>query len=508
MLTKQTPDKLPPSTTLASFLDSHAYPGIQLPRQMSVKAADAFLNGKQRKAQATAFKTSLLESRQLVTNRTYFYSDNYLGSLIGSKNAEEKDALARLMRSGALMPFLFTENALEDDSKLKTQDQARHREWTRFVKDAGNLSAVKLSWDEDQSALLGKKFQSYVRGLTSLDLQRILREFALPAELEGELAREIATVADLKAAGKWLGREDVYAYLMNVVPDGMTDPFTPSRVFSLSPAKDAVRQILDIRYATNLSDVLNRFSYRLSGVRSRSVLQLEGQLAPGAVRFDAKHHQQISENLRRADAFLRESGCGAIEVDHLRLNDIQTIRETPQWDKYMEAVDLFVDKDRTTLEEHPLLSDVKTLALAKARVALVERVMSISERAVARNYRERLERIVNGGLASLDVSAAFGLVGPELAAIGTAGGVAEYLTGKVLLNRASVFMADLRIRKFGPRHDSISASLPVYRTLVDPDDLGRLVRDGGGGDAQQPQTLTNDEAVGYGAMEHKDTDQQ
>lgn len=505
MLTKQTPDKLPPSTTLATFLDAHAYPGIRLPRQMSVNAADEFLNKKQRAAQELAFKTSLLESRRLVANRTYFYSDNYLAALIASKDIEIKRSLSSLMRSGALVPFLFTETALEDDSRLKSQDQARHRKWTEFVKESGQLPAVKLSWKSDKSALLGERFEAYARALNKLNVKRILQEFSLPQELEGELSREISTVTDLQAAGKWLGREDVYAYLMNVVPDGKTDPFTPSRVFSLSPAKEAVRQILDIRYATNLADVMNRFSYRLAGVRSRSVLQLEDQQIQGAVQFDAREHKQIAENLRAADQILEESGSGAIEVRQLRLSDIREVRETDEWLAYMKVVDRFVDKDRTSLDGHPLLSSPQTLALAHARVALVRRVMDISERAVAKNYREKLEVIVNGGLVALDVT--LGVLQSDLSGIATGAGALDFATGRVLRNRASVFMADLRVRKFGRKHDSISVSLPVYRTLVDPDSFGRLLADREG-NFQQAQTLTNDQAVSYGALEHKDTDQQ
>jgi hypothetical protein len=271
----------------------------------------------------------------------------------------------RLLDDRALVPFLVTEDS-PGEAPAFTVDAVGWPAWRRLLDDA-SPACLRLSWDAVENArsvrrLMVTRFRRFLGSLGFLDEDGLRTDLALPDEAVAPL------MAVLREATTWamerpeVTREDFYRRF--VTADG-TDPAL-GRFDRGKPFAGQLKQLVDLRYNTNLPDALDRYPLTPAESLHRTALQ-EERLAPRDV--DPADPAELAATLLRRRAFDLVQRPLRVGLTGLDLPQVWQARQTDDWHRYVGQLQ--------ELLRRPDEFDVRAQRVYDAYVGLAERLAEL-----------------------------------------------------------------------------------------------------------------------------------
>jgi hypothetical protein len=308
---------------------------------------------KQRMADARAeYLRALLNSEQVIVNRAFFYNNpvvyrdySALGRRNKTRDERSRNAAKELLGTGVLVPFLVRETKPGDLPNRMTVDDQGLPAYLDLLKEV-TPSAVRLSWNDDDNhrrtdTLLFKRFGRFMKSMSSLDVDGLANDLGIATERARGLRRHLRTVTDwaldLEEDNHDLSLTREMFYQQFVVraetkpADGAYDPD--------KPFVSEIKQLIDLRYATNLPDALDRYPLTPANSLHRTALQEEQQSREDR----ASDPEAMLQMLRRA-AFSLVQEPLAISLSGLELHHVVQARRTDEWHRYIEALRGLMDQ--------------------------------------------------------------------------------------------------------------------------------------------------------------------
>lgn len=364
------PDKLDLDAVVPHSLDNQFIPDDLL---LSMVKAGLDFNSDKIKARRARlgkveFMRSLLYSKQVVINRAFFVNTPYLYQNYASR----KGALdfAKLIGSGAIIPFVTGKNLLEKRDFGQHPDGARALELLLPLID--HADKVSLQTGEaaepghvDPLQRMGAHFTALLAGLDNLTSEgcRVLlrelgahvspipsRELAFIARFE-QRVKELAALAQAKHSAcpaQTLTRDEVYRKFFCIPDHSGGNPVANGR-FLPQIRQDStlilLKRMVDIVYNFNLPDHLDRFSMTAPGMAGRTPLDVMRAAAgtnssthPVAGGID-REEEQLIEKARQINAkYMKESV--EIPFPHLEKLSIESIirlRDAGKWTSFIDS---------------------------------------------------------------------------------------------------------------------------------------------------------------------------
>lgn len=305
------------------------------------------------------YNRSLLYSRQVVVNRAAFWNS---ANLVVSALSEDVEGLAELIYKGAIVPYLYKEDNLDQPPSnfdLFLGERAMQRLMgalgTRQVK-CVRLSRLNDENTKQTSSLATRFFTEFTKILTyehrdKVDniIQMLLPENA-PLETIMGLKDKVRTVARKVSdaiENQSVGREHLYQWFI-VEPDTKvshgkyrSDPF----VFETKKWVDAI-------YNSNLPDALGTLTFVPEGFPTAYDLGMVWSLGrkrkksyTGSEMIDEVVDRARNEGTwRNWNVFQNTANIMYLpSPDELTHKDILEIRDLTAWERMMNTLDVFLD---------------------------------------------------------------------------------------------------------------------------------------------------------------------
>lgn len=426
-------------TAVPQALDNQWFDRELLGEALQVGTVDKSVLARRDGKARIEYLRALLATEKIIVNRAYLYNNPVVFRDYRTPGPD-REAFRDLLREGAILPWLLGEPSPvpELDPDFETADGLTA--W-REVAESTAMSCVRLSWDEEENARLSREmfreFGRFALDFTQLDVKALQRDLALRDEAHAESVlkrlREVSRwVHDQLDADRLVTRQQLYERF--VVADGK--PVTEYHFDAAKPHAAQVKQLLDLKYATNLADAVDVFSITPGDSPRRTALQ-EGLAAlRGRGRGDLgdTDSDQLITLLRNlAFENVQELLEAVPTLDRLSLADVHDVRREREWDTYRRLFSALVNSSSVeTLTD----SDQGAEAITKAYLTMLRKAEEISIRRRSDAYFERFNGLTQIGIdvGSLTVNAFF-LNGhaPAFEVIGDALGMAGSRAAKVTI---------------------------------------------------------------------------
>ncbi|MBC7911126.1 MAG: toll/interleukin-1 receptor domain-containing protein [Pyrinomonadaceae bacterium] len=318
------------------------------------------------------FIRSLIYSSQIVVNRAFIKNNPFLYKNYLPGKSKSIGAFASLVRSKAIVPYLFREHSFTE--KLNFDESKEGDTAARALLDVigEDVTCVRFSENDKENetkiSLLSSEFGGYLTKLRMLSDGQLK---AMADELfEAERApvkitnfkkqiTKLAEYAFKKGAG--LSREDIYK---DWFAEGTTESERKANTvrgrFRQSDGKNCLfelKKLVDLRYNTNLPDLLKRFTFTPAGMPSRIALQDFNPVTDAVKSTEAEKF--VDDTFNRFDQMQRvimatqQKKMNLPLLKNLTVADVQTIRSFPEWHKFTQA-------QKKVLEDPHSLTDFQT----------------------------------------------------------------------------------------------------------------------------------------------------
>jgi hypothetical protein len=314
---------------------------------------------------------ALVNAEQVIINRAFLYNSavvtrDYTGH--AGHAAEHRKAFLDLLGDGIIAPYLFDEQSPADRPVYEINEPA-FAEWVKLCQDV-QTHCVRLSWDEGENkegiATMSSLLDEWAAKASRGDSAAYADALGIPDGEKGAFHDRLVElgVATLhRPPEKKLTRNDVYKEFVLVDGsnpiDGIIDPQKPFAA--------QIRQLADLRYNTNLPDMLGRYALTPIDSLPRTALQeLKILGAEQQQRFD---EQSIVEMLRRTAFDIVQGGAFLQGMEQMELDDVQAARGTDEWLAYIQSM-------RALLAE-PLAFQERAGVVYQHYVKLMERMTDL-----------------------------------------------------------------------------------------------------------------------------------
>ncbi|HXM58547.1 MAG TPA: hypothetical protein VOB72_24315, partial [Candidatus Dormibacteraeota bacterium] len=260
---------------VAQCLDAQWVPLPMLRRMLLRGESLADVAGERLLAVRAEYLRALVNARQVIVNRAALFNNPAVARDALSSSGD-RDALARLLDAGAVVPFLFVESSPCDRPQHRV-DERGFAAWQRLCRET-RVRCLRLSWADDENARaiqndLHRRFGWFAGGVHQLDVRALGRVLDVRPDDEVELEKLLARVALWCA--RWAGeghaitREDLYREFV------IADESRPSegRYDRGKPFAGELKRLLDLRHGVNLPDALHRPPLMAPDTLPRSALQ-------------------------------------------------------------------------------------------------------------------------------------------------------------------------------------------------------------------------------------------
>lgn len=301
----------------------------------------------------TEFFRSLINARQVISNRAYLYnnraiSQNYLS------DGPEKEAFHTLLRSKALLPFLFAEKAPHQEPR-KDEDFDRDREafeaWQDVCRKAEPY-CLRLEWPNDDGndeengnkirTLLARPFHQYGKSAVDGSAKVYAEHLGIPDGQRRDFKVKLKEVLDwfsdapLDDEGDVTFRQREHFYERFVVKDGSK---VQRGLYDRSkPFAGELKRLIDLKYNTNLADALGRYALTPVDSLPRIALQ-EARTLMQKEEGEVTAEQLIA--LMRANVFdIAQRSLDLPLIPSMSLADVVEVRQDfASWENYISSID-------------------------------------------------------------------------------------------------------------------------------------------------------------------------
>jgi hypothetical protein len=416
---------------------------------------------------------ALLAAEKIIVNRAYLYNNRVVYQDYLAKGPD-REAFRDLLQQGVIMPWLLGEPSPIPRSAPEFETAEGLEAW-REVAESTSMSCIRLSWDEEENARLsrdlGREFNRFALDFTQLDVKALRRDLALDDEAQAE-----SVFKQLRTVGRWVHDEldadravtRQRLYEKFVVVDGAR--VTDHRYDASKPHAAQVKQLLDLKYATNLADSVDVFSITPGDSPRRTALQegLAAVRARGKSELTSTDSDQLITLLRNlAFENVQELLEAVPSLDRLTLADVHDVRREREWEAYRKVFSALVNSPSVETLADP---DRGAQAITKSYLTMLRKAEEISTRRRSDQVGQRFNGLTQLGIdvGSLTINAFF-LNGhaPAFEVVGDALGMAGSRAAKVtirwgvgrLLGRASQRRIDntaqiLTLRMENPRREA------------------------------------------------------
>ncbi|TDC68075.1 hypothetical protein E1200_12740 [Actinomadura sp. GC306] len=331
-------------TAVPQSLDNQWFDNELLDRVRRDGGVGAAVLREQEQRSRREYLRALLNAEKVLINRAFLYNNPQVYRDF-AKKGRDRDAFARMLEAGVIIPMLLWEDGPlpQTDPQFEVTDGLGA--W-RAMAESTMMSCLRLSWDDAENAALAdamnRAFGEFLTSFLHFKESALQRDFGLDDELaRGVLLRlkEVSRWAfDELDAGRPVVRQRLYERF--VVGEG-TD-VAQRRYDAGRPHMAIVKQLVDLKYATNLADAVDVFALTPSNSPRRTALQ-EGLAQIRRRRGGAATESTDADELIRLLRNLAfEDVQGLLEavptLDRLSLADIWQVRAEPEWLAYKTAL--------------------------------------------------------------------------------------------------------------------------------------------------------------------------
>jgi hypothetical protein len=306
----------------------------------------------------TEFIRSLIYSSQVVIQRAYLKNSDFLYKNYLPQDEGNSQAFGQLIRTNAIVPFLFKESSLEDhlDFDLRNEGDRALKELLGSLDD---VICVRLASDEEANRRKCDRMSgNFGEGLTHLAHMSREERNAMASELFLDRSRlqeagqweafnkavdRFARYAfeknnELRAKDKFLERTHVYSdHFVREGRNGVVHGLfkQPSRD---NPYLLELKKYVDLVYNCNLPDHLKRYTFTPENLPSRMAMQTDpggdfGHEEAKAVLSD----QELQESIRRTFMARSQPAMNLPLLRDLTVSDVREIRALPEWKDFADS---------------------------------------------------------------------------------------------------------------------------------------------------------------------------
>jgi hypothetical protein len=308
----------------------------------------------------TEFIRSLVYSSQVIIQRAFLKNSEFLYKNYAPENGDNLRAFAQLVRTNAIVPYLYRESSLRDDLSFDI-----HREGDRatqaLLEELGNdATCVRLSVDDiANDNATAKMASAFGNGLTRLQHMDEGQRNAMASELFADrqlleqdglwekfsLAVDGLAEYSFRTAGKLRREKNQQIVRSHVYNDLFAAPGKDSVAYGRfkRPGPDApflleLKKYVDLVYNTNLPDHLKRYTFTPARMPSRMALQdLPGEgFTPEAVNALLSDDDAL-EAVRRTFMAHAHHAMSLPLLNTLTIEDVEQIRMVPEWAAFKTA---------------------------------------------------------------------------------------------------------------------------------------------------------------------------
>ncbi|MEU2872312.1 hypothetical protein ABZ769_24390 [Streptomyces olivoreticuli] len=344
-IVRKRPTELSPGAVVAQSLDNE-WVNAQLTKKMIEKGTSLRdveeIRGKEARAE---YFRSLLNTRQVVVNRVFFYNNRAVSCDLVEGGAARR-AHQKLLGDGSLVPYLVNEHQPAERPPNMTVDERAFTAWQETVEGmpaSSRITCVRMSWEDQENRDASRNglfnpFAGQVQRLTATDIPLLAAQVGVPPERTAQFGARLHELvgfsSDRRTRGELVSRRVLYDEFVSV--PGL--PASDVRYDRNKPFAGEVKQLLDLIYNVNLADALGMYPLTPSGGLRRVALQewRDVRTAPSGVVTDP---EQLLLFLRRQAFSTVQDRLTPSAVDTLALEDIWTLRQSDPWHEYMRAFD-------------------------------------------------------------------------------------------------------------------------------------------------------------------------
>ncbi|TDC79087.1 hypothetical protein E1283_03535 [Streptomyces hainanensis] len=287
---------------------------------------------------------SLINARQLVVNRVYFYNNHAISRDLLQDGAE-RDAHRRLLADGTLVPFLVGEHEPTDRPQQVDVVEDAFVAWQETVAGMAaseRMTCLRLSWNDERNSrntrsALVDPFAARVQGLTAKDIPLLADQLGVPARDTGAFAEHIGRIVEWSNARRVRGEAVNRGLLYEEFVTVPGSPVADGRYDRSRPFSGETKQLLDLVYNVNLADALGMYPLTPSGSLRRLVLQEWRDVRVTASGETIRDPEQLAGFLRRLAFATVQDRLTPASLDELTLQDVWRLRQSGAWHAYIAA---------------------------------------------------------------------------------------------------------------------------------------------------------------------------
>ncbi|MEV6671853.1 hypothetical protein [Streptomyces sp. NPDC051162] len=344
-ISRKQPAELAPGAVIAQSLDNE-WVSARLTKDMIEKGKSLrdVADIRSKEARAEYFR-SLINTRQVVVNRVFFYNNRAVSCDLVEGGAARR-AHQKLLGDGSLVPYLVNEREPAARPPNVSVDEEAFTAWQETVDGmpaSSRITCVRLSWEDQENRDatrngLFNPFAGQVQRLTATDIPLLAAQVGVPPEQTPEfgarLHRLVGFSSDRRTRDQLVSRKVLYDEFVSV--PGL--PVSDVRYDRSKPFAGEIKQLLDLIYNVNLADALGMYPLTPSGSLRRIALQewRDVRTAPSGVVTDP---EQLLLFLRRQAFSTVQDRLTPAAVDTLTLEDVWSLRQSDAWHEYIGAFD-------------------------------------------------------------------------------------------------------------------------------------------------------------------------
>ncbi|MGK5545512.1 hypothetical protein ACSNOH_12370 [Streptomyces sp. URMC 127] len=342
------PADLAPGAVIAQSLDNQ-WVTAELTKEMIARGKSLQEVGSVRDKEVRAeYFRSLINTRQVVANRVFFYNNAAVSCDLLEGGAARR-AHQKLLAQEALVPYLLTERDPAEPPRPGVDYDARaFAAWQETLEGmpAGErVKCVRFSWEDQENreatrSALFNAFAARVQALTAKDIPLLARQVGVPEQRYEAFAERIGEVVrrsnELSIRGDFVTRNLLYEEFVTV--PGV--PVSEGRYDRAKPFAAEIKQLLDLIYNVNLADALGMYPLTPAGSLRRVALQEWRDVRTTAGGTVTDPEQLLLFLQRQAFSTVQDRlALTPSAVDALALEDICSLRQSDPWDAYVSAFD-------------------------------------------------------------------------------------------------------------------------------------------------------------------------